>query len=75
MTDTDNVDELLHGLAPGNVLNPQIVKNDIGNLDGLHPVDADEHGIEEGNPLHNQLLTRGASDIDTITHVVRVFDE
>ena len=70
-----DIDDFAHGLAPGNVLDPEVVQGDVGHLDDLVLVDAGEDGVQEGDPLDNELLLLGAHDVDAVADVVGVLDE
>jgi len=61
-----------HRLAPGNVLHPQGVQDNVWNLHRLSVGDALEDGVEQGNVLNSQLLRR---NVNAITDIVGVLNE
>lgn len=65
-------DLLPHSLASGDVLNPQTVQDDVGNLHRFSVGDALEDGVKQGNVFDSQLFR---DDVDAIADIVWVLNE
>jgi hypothetical protein len=65
-------DLLPHGLASGNVFNPQSVQDNVGNLDGFSVGNSLEYGVKKRDVLDGEHL---GGNIYAITDIVRVFSE
>jgi hypothetical protein len=66
------VDDFLHCLAPGHILDPKIIQDDVGYLNDLHFVNAGEDGVEKRDFVDGKL---GAGDVDAVADVVGMLDE
>jgi hypothetical protein len=62
----------VHGLATGDIFDPDVVELNVGHLNCLHGVESVENRVEEGDLVDNHP---GAGDVDTITDIVGVLDE
>jgi hypothetical protein len=63
---------LPHSLASGNVLNPQVVKDNVGCLNDFTVINTLEDGVEKGDVLHGEQVS---ANVDAVSNVVRMFDE
>lgn len=65
-------DLLSHSLASSDVLDPQVVHDNVGDLHGLSIGHALEDGVEKGDVFDCELL---GCDVDTVANVIRVLSE
>src|SRR5262245_35477780 len=68
----ENRNLLSHGLAPRDVLDPQVVKYDIGSLYDFAVVDTLEDRVQKGNMLYGELVR---SNVDTVANVIGMLNK
>lgn len=60
-------DDFLHGFGAGEVVDPGVVEDDVGDLGYLHALEIGEDGVEEGDLFHDEALVANS-------HAVLWFD-
>lgn len=70
-----DVDDFLHSLTPRDVLDPEVVKDNVGDLHDLHLINAVEDSVEQRDPLYSQLLLLGTHDVDTVANIEGMLDK
>lgn len=63
---------LFHGLGSGHILDPEVVEDDVRNLDHFHGVDAFEDCIEKGDLFDDEV---NLVNIHAVTDIIGMFDK
>lgn len=70
-----NMSNCFHSPRSGNVFDPEVVEDDVRDLDHLYTIDAFEDREEQRNLLYHQEFLLRANDIYSIANIKWVLDE
>jgi hypothetical protein len=66
---------LFHSPRSVNIFNPEVIEDDVRDLNHLHTIDAFEDREEQRNLPHHQEFLLRTNDIYSIANIKWVFDE